>query len=337
MRKNQKNSTSRTNRFGRRQLATEQLERREMLAADFMNAGAAFGDVGSGGESSAEPSYVNVSSSASQGNGQTSTSNGKGSGSNGSQQPGQGQSGQGQSGENQVQNELSAFEIESLLHMREEEKLARDVYVALGDRWDVPIFDNIAEAESKHMESMLQLIDKYGLEDPVGDNAPGEFTNPAFETLYDDLVEMGSESLLAAYKVGALIEELDISDLQNALENVDHDDIEEAYENLLRGSRNHLRSFAAQIAAAGSTYDAQYLTQAEFDAIANSPRETGNDQGGSNPDPTERPAYRPAPRIYPESVSQSDQDSDLDRDNEQERIRDRLFSQLGSRQRGSRF
>ena len=62
------------------------------------------------------------------------------------------------------------------------------------------------------------------------------------------------------------------------MEQVGHTDVEQVYENLMRGSSNHLRAFATQISSAGDVYDAQYLTQAEFDAIAESPKQTGNDQ-----------------------------------------------------------
>ena len=56
-------------------------------------------------------------------------------------------------------------------------------------------------------------------------------------------------------------------------------DVERVYQNLLRGSRNHLRAFASQLEALGETYEAQFLSQEQFDAIADSPRETGNGKG----------------------------------------------------------
>ncbi len=179
---------------------------------------------------------------------------------------------------------LTTEDALGLLHLREEEKLARDVYSALADM--SPIFANIAEAESRHMDAVGQLIAKYGLEDPVSDDTEGVFTNPEFTTLYENLVEGGSESLLEAYKVGAMIEEMDIKDLQDVSSTATNDDVTRVYENLMRGSRNHLRAFAAQIEAAAEAgdsdaiYEAQFLSQEEFDAIANSPVERGNGEGG---------------------------------------------------------
>ena len=171
---------------------------------------------------------------------------------------------------------LSEEEASNLLSMREEEKLARDVYLALYDIWELPIFSNISEAEQRHMDALARMIDRYGLEDPVVDDTPGVFTNPVFTTLYNELVSNGSESSLEALMVGALIEEMDIVDLREALAVTTHGNLKRVYENLMRGSRNHLRAFAAQIAAAGGSYEAQYLTQEEFDEIANSPWEKGN-------------------------------------------------------------
>ena len=174
---------------------------------------------------------------------------------------------------------LTEQEAEEIVYMREEEKLARDVYLAMNELWNVKIFSNISEAEQRHMDALKKLIECYDLEDPVTDDTPGEFTNPVFTQLYDELVQEGSGSLLSALMVGALIEELDIVDLQDALEEAENPDVLHVFGNLVRGSRNHLRSFARQITSAGGTYEAQHLTQEEFDEIANSPMERGKGQG----------------------------------------------------------
>jgi len=159
-----------------------------------------------------------------------------------------------------------------VLYMREEEKLARDVYIAMEEAWEMQIFTNIIASEQRHMDAVLALIDCYGLTDPVVDDTPGVFANPVFTDLYNTLVTAGAASPLAALMVGALIEELDIVDLRVALAESDNADVDRVFENLLCGSENHLRSFAAQIEKADATYVAVYLTQEEFDAIAASPR-----------------------------------------------------------------
>jgi hypothetical protein len=170
---------------------------------------------------------------------------------------------------------LNSTELTSLSFMREEEKLARDVYITLYNKWGVNIFTNISNSEQTHMESVLLLLNKYNLADPVGTNPVGVFNNTILQGLYNQLVLQGNSSVLEAYKVGATIEDLDIFDLKNALTTIDNQDIKLVYDMLTKGSRNHLRSFYKNVLNVGGTYTAQYITQAEFDAIINSAMETG--------------------------------------------------------------
>ena len=51
------------------------------------------------------------------------------------------------------------FEKESLTLMRQEEKLARDVYLTLGENYDLPVFTNIPRSEQRHMDQMGELLD----------------------------------------------------------------------------------------------------------------------------------------------------------------------------------
>ena len=172
-------------------------------------------------------------------------------------------------------DELTADEAAGILYMREEEKLARDVYDRLGELWGMPIFLNIARSEETHMDAMLVLIDRYDLSDPVGDGVPGVFQDPTLQSLYDDLVETGTTSLEDAFRVGALIEELDIADLEEHLARTDNIDVRIVYQNLMKGSRNHLRSFYNQLDRSGVDYEPTYLPPDEYSRIINSPRETG--------------------------------------------------------------
>ena len=98
--------------------------------------------------------------------------------------------------------ELTAQEVDGLAFMREEEKLARDVYLTLYDQWNMPVFQNIAGSESTHMDAVLTILDRYGLEDPSAEKAVGEFTNPDLQALYDQLVELGSQSLARCSQSG---------------------------------------------------------------------------------------------------------------------------------------
>lgn len=138
---------------------------------------------------------------------------------------------------------LSAQEIADLQYMREEEKLAHDVYAAMFAKWGLPIFDNIARSETQHASAVKNLLDRYGIPDPAAGKAAGEFTNPALQALYDQLLAQGSLSVNDALKVGVTIEQTDINDLQTRLAATTQWDVQRVYSNLLRGSQNHLRAF----------------------------------------------------------------------------------------------
>lgn len=169
---------------------------------------------------------------------------------------------------------LSAEEIAGLMFMREEEKLAHDVYVALYGFWGAKVFSQIALSESEHTEAIRELILSHGLEDPAASTPPGVFQNAELQALYDKLVAMGRPSLVEALKVGCLIEEKDIQDINDkkALV-VDEPDIVQVYDHLLCGSRNHLRAFNSTLLEQGVTYVPQVITQAQWDAIALTPQE----------------------------------------------------------------
>ena len=170
---------------------------------------------------------------------------------------------------------LSVAEAESLAYMREEEQLAHDVYAVSVTLWPQPVFVNITEAEATHSAAVKALLDRYQLPDPLAGLSEGSFATPAFQALYDSLVATSGLSLIDALTVGVAIEELDIRDIALQKLSIDNADILLVYEHLLRGSRNHLRAFMKVLTQQGGTYVPQYISQAEFDAIVNSPIERG--------------------------------------------------------------
>jgi len=170
---------------------------------------------------------------------------------------------------------LSAYEVANLQFTREEEKLARDVYMVLASMYPQPVFDNIADSEQTHTDAVKTLLLRYSVTDPAESTAPGEFYDPVIQALYDALVSQGGASLDDALTVGATIEDMDIRDLMEALEKVDNLDIITVYENLTRGSRNHLRSFVSLLASRGITYVPQYISPTLYEEIINSPMESG--------------------------------------------------------------
>jgi hypothetical protein len=167
-----------------------------------------------------------------------------------------------------VTSTLSAGEIAGLQFMREEEKLAHDVYVTFYQQYGLTIFNNIAGSETTHMAAIKTLLDRYGITDPAAGQPIGVFTNPDLQALYNQLIAQGSQSLAAALKVGGAIEEIDIRDLQVRLASTTHADIKSVYTSLLNGSYNHLRAFTRTLTTqTGAVYQPQYLDAATYQSI----------------------------------------------------------------------
>jgi len=161
--------------------------------------------------------------------------------------------------------QLSATDEVALLFMREEERLALDVYTVLGEEWGLPVFSNIAEAEATHTDAVRVLLERYGLDDPVPSREAGEYADPTLQAAYDELVALGMTSLEDALRVGAIVEELDIADLR--ARPADAPDVAQVFASLERGSRNHLRAFVRQLDRLDADYAPTHLTQAEVDEI----------------------------------------------------------------------
>ncbi|HQT39984.1 MAG TPA: DUF2202 domain-containing protein [Acidocella sp.] len=168
---------------------------------------------------------------------------------------------------------LTSEEAANLSTMREEEKVARDVYLRLFDRWGLRPFGNISGSEQTHMDMLLILLDRYGLPDPVRRLDAGVFQSPTMQKLHDTLVARGLQSESEAICVGLLIEELDIADLQHAAQHTNKPDILMVFARLERGSRNHLRAFHRWMRGLGAHYVPIHLSQATFSAIAHSGHE----------------------------------------------------------------
>ena len=161
--------------------------------------------------------------------------------------------------------ELTRAEVDGLLFMIEEEKLAADVYSALDEKWDMRVFENIGRAELTHQAAVKRLLDRYSLPDPrMGE---GEFANETLQDLYNDLVAQGSVSVRDALMAGAAIEEIDILDLEEYMAQTDKEDILLVYANLLRGSENHLRAFVNNLERQRVEYTPQYLSEEGYRSI----------------------------------------------------------------------
>jgi len=164
---------------------------------------------------------------------------------------------------------LTDAEVTSLMEMREEEKFAREVYLAMNAKYNYRTFANIVKSENAHTSAVLYLIKGFGLTDP-SPVAATEFSNPLFTDLYAQLTAKGSASLVEALKVGAFIEEYDIADLQRHLAETENATVAKVYGNLLRGSKFHLKAFTNALKIQGATYTPTVLTVEEYNEILGS-------------------------------------------------------------------
>jgi hypothetical protein len=167
---------------------------------------------------------------------------------------------------------ITQAEIDMLVFMREEEKLARDVYAALDELYAPPIFKNIAKSEQWHMDQVLCLLQYYNIPDPASQEA-GVFNNSELQQLYNDLVAQGSQSFIKGLKVGATIEDKDIFDLETDMTNTVNPAILTIFDNLACASGNHIRSFTILLTKNGVTYVPQFLSQEEYESIISLPHQ----------------------------------------------------------------
>lgn len=179
---------------------------------------------------------------------------------------------------------LSADEEAGLLFMLEEEKLAHDLYIALDEAaraggWALPIFANIARAETVHSNAVLRQLTAYGVAVPAAELPAGTFLNADLQALYDTLLAQGRASLADALTVGALVEETDIADLDARMAGTEHAAMSRVYTQLRRGSTHHLQAFVGLLdAQAGATYTSQVLSAADFSAALSAARPERNDK-----------------------------------------------------------
>ncbi len=162
---------------------------------------------------------------------------------------------------------LDSTEAAGLAYMREEEKLAHDVYAMLQSKWGLRVFGNISQSEGRHFSAIKLLLDRYELPDPAANSPIGVFQNEGLQTLYEYLIRQRESSLKSAMRVGTTIEDLDIRDLEKAAASTDNSDLRLVYQNLRQASENHMRAFVRQLAAEGESYTPQYITPAAFSEI----------------------------------------------------------------------
>ncbi len=179
-----------------------------------------------------------------------------------------------------TQTALTPDEIADLQFMREEEKMARDLYSAFYDLWGTDIFLNIGSAEQRHMDAVLDLLNRYNITDPASGQPEGSFVNDDLQALYDDLLSQGSDSVADALAMGIVVEETDIADLEASIAQTSLSPILRVYRNLLKGSENHLSAFSNRLQ--------------QLDPDANGGSSYGPGEGTSVYEPFSQTVYIPA-------------------------------------------
>ena len=176
----------------------------------------------------------------------------------------------------QENGSISKADADGLIFTVEEEKLARDVYTYLYNKWNLNVFKNITSAEQTHMDAVSALISKYGLDNPTDGEKVGMFQNEEIQHLYDSLTSEGSKSKEDALIVGAKIEEIDIRDIEDKISKTDNTNIQSVYKQLTSGSENHLRAFVSNLKNLGVNYKPNYLSQEKFENIINAANNKGD-------------------------------------------------------------
>lgn len=169
-----------------------------------------------------------------------------------------------------ARSNLSQQDISWLTRMREEEKLARDIYISFWNKWGNDAFVNTSKSEQTHMDYVKVILDRYWIDDPIKDDSVWIFSFYAMKKLYDDFVFKWNKSLLDAFILSADAESLDILDASDLLQQTKNKDIMELYNNLIIWSRSHLRAYVENIKDNGGDYKPKYISQAVYDEIISS-------------------------------------------------------------------
>lgn len=167
---------------------------------------------------------------------------------------------------------LSPNEEAGLIYMRQEQKLVCDVYMDLSDNWNTRLFNSIADSELSHMDSMLGLLNSYGIPDPIDGLMPGEFDDFQLWQLYYRLITQSDASLVAALNSAAETEELHIGNLVLRMAQTNKRDIKGLYNYLRLASANHLRVIVSQLASYGEIYSPQHLSYGTYNNIMSAGR-----------------------------------------------------------------
>jgi len=126
--------------------------------------------------------------------------------------------------------------------------MARDLYDIFAEQTGSVVFDRISDSEQKHMDSLLLVAEKAGIDISMVSTIAGIFANTAIQSLYDTLLAQGSVSFSAAVGVGIVVENTDVADLMSYSADTTIGIVGTIYSHLELGSEHHLAAFTQQAA-----------------------------------------------------------------------------------------
>lgn len=161
--------------------------------------------------------------------------------------------------------DLTADEIEFVYAVREDEKVARDLYTAFFEKYSLKTFSNISRSEANHMRAVEILLEYYEIDFPAAGEY-GVFEDSARQAIYDSLLAKGNTAL-EGFRVMAQLEEENIVSYRNVLSDITNPNIKIVIENLGKASENHFKAAIRQITALGGTYAPKLMNQEEYKAM----------------------------------------------------------------------
>jgi hypothetical protein len=135
---------------------------------------------------------------------------------------------------------FGADTLDALGYMRDELKLARDLYTALSDIWELDVFKNTAKSKQSLMDAVSCLLKRYGIDDPPDE--AGRFVNADLQELYSYLIDQGKVSRDNAIDVTILIEQTVIADLNDVFLQTNEKEVHKVLTLLMEGSETHLHA-----------------------------------------------------------------------------------------------
>jgi hypothetical protein len=166
--------------------------------------------------------------------------------------------------------ELTDAQKYTLAYMWNEEKLAKEIYLALYGVWEgqtVTLYNIATQSETRHIAAVEGLVEAYDINitnlDDYNESyseaelralAPGEYAIPELQELYDTLYIEGSSSEQQALEVGCKVEVRDIADLNESIAIASGiDDLVSTFELLRLQSYQHYKEISDTLKSMGVT------------------------------------------------------------------------------------